>query len=465
MKKSIDLIQPKFLQRSPWHMPSWLLIAAARIKEAGVRVNLFDENFQKYSPTGNNNIWIGLIWSPHIPMTLAIRKRIIQANPNAKIILWWQIISSLKSEQLDQLFQNHINWNIDWALADALGINSSKLPKPEETSLVSIYEQISDNLMKQYLKKEIVFYLSQWCPLACSFCSAIRTRSNPDTWIITRAKEIYRNFDIIEKDLSYLINRAKWMNLNSMKLGLTNLDLFRTPEKLTKFIKIVKKLSELNPNFEIKMSWLAELDTFLKTANNNYKLIQNLSNSWLKLIGFWADWLSMASLKILWKNNKWKTRIRKIEQAIQIATQCWITSFIWMLFGTSKEVDTIESLNNQIIFLKKMINQYNAIPTPFVTKNFIPWNDWWYNSKNQGIIRNIIKNPELFHALDFNAIASPTTHPDAQHRKIINSAYLEACKLDSLFRPTASRKLNKKWIVKTYYWWFKKEIKTIIKNR
>jgi len=43
-----------------------------------------------------------------------------------------------------------------------------------------------------------------------------------------------------------------------------------------------------------------------------------------------------------------------------------------MLFGTSKEVDTIESLNNQIIFLKKMINQYNAIPTPFVTKNFIP---------------------------------------------------------------------------------------------
>jgi len=44
------------------------------------------------------------------------------------------------------------------------------------------------------------------------------------------------------------------MNLNSMKLGLTNLDLFRTPEKLTKFIKIVKKLSELNPNFEIKMS-------------------------------------------------------------------------------------------------------------------------------------------------------------------------------------------------------------------
>lgn len=72
--------------------------------------------------------------------------------------------SGLSPGQFSHLFvANAVNGNDDQKLANAFGLDARQLPPPERTSLVSVYETLSDRLMRLYLEREFGFYLPQGC--------------------------------------------------------------------------------------------------------------------------------------------------------------------------------------------------------------------------------------------------------------------------------------------------------------
>lgn len=76
-----------------------------------------------------------------------------------------------------------------------------------------------------------------------------------------------------------------------------------------------------------------------------------------------------------------------------------------------------------------MVDNYQAVPRPHISKPFIPGNDGRTSAKLQEKIALLIKHPHLFQALDFTALANNITHDDPQFRKLVNQYYLDMCKL------------------------------------
>jgi hypothetical protein len=97
-------------------------------------------------------------------------------------------------------------------------------------------------------------------------------------------------------------------------------------------------------------------------------------------------------------------------------------------------VDTPETLEAAYNFTKDMFEQYGAIPRPYVARNFIPGNSGWVDPNNANTIEELLRKPELFQALDFTALPSTLTHPDAKIRQITAEYYEKLCRLQGCDR-------------------------------
>jgi len=415
-------------------MPTPLLFVAAKIINAGGKVEIFDENIEKYNGS-SKAVGIGLIGAPYIPEAIKIIQR-IKKKRKVKFLLGGPVVSGLTPNQFKILFgDDSKNGNVDSVLIETLGLKANKLLNCEKVSIIPAYELLSDKIMKLYLSRTFCLHLSRGCKYSCTFCAAERTRKDPITKKIIKVKERYRDLKLVEEELRYLITRAKRLKLNKISLYPSNLDLFQTPKSLEKFAEIVNTIKS-DLKFDIEIRGLSTAHSFLKTAKEYPYCISKMVKAGLNLIGFGIDGMSCEVWKRIKKNHNYtkeeltkkKSVGNKLIEAVRIAKDYNIKSEMLMVFG-HVGADTKKSLKAAVKFIKRMVKTYGAIPRPYVAKLVTPGNVNWCAPENAKFVETLINNPEAFQVLDYAALASPLTHPDKKFRKIVNKYYLKICNM------------------------------------
>jgi len=421
--KPIDLVQPRHNYANPpeverygqIYLPTSLHTAGARLLQAGVDVKVYDENIRP-STISSESVGVNLLGAPYIPEAISIQRRIHnERNGSLNLILGGQVINGISQEQRMQLFgQNSVNGNDDSELSRALGIDERALPKPESTSLIPIYEQISDEDMKEYLSREFSLYVSQGCKFACEFCAAART-----------SKEIYRDINVLEEELSYLVKRAERLGLNKLDIYMSNLDVYQSPDQLLDFARVCKNIKKQNPNFSLNLRGLATVDSFLHARATKREAIEELREAGFDTVGFGVDGVAPV-----WKAiKKGHNTEAKCVEAIRSARQDFgITPELLMVFGHAG-IDTAETLQMAYAFTQDMAEKYGAIPRPHIAKSFIPGNSGWLKEENAAAIKLLIEHPEAFQCLDFTALPCALTHPDCSIRELAAEYYLKICSI------------------------------------
>lgn len=430
---TVDLIQPRHIYASKEglgqiYLPTSLLTVGARLMQAGVDVKVFDENVRPYF--GNAKIvGLSLLGAPYI---WSVIQRINQLQSksieNLTFLLGGQVIDGLTPEQFSKLFGkvNSLNGNMDINLINTLNIKLNTLPVPEKTSLIPIYEKLSDSDMQLYLENEFSFYLSQGCKYSCEFCAAVRTRKDRNTGKTIVTKEIYRDFKIIEQDLNYLVNRAKKLNLHKLKIYLSNLDLFQSPNLLKEFAGICKHIVLNNKGFRFSLRGLASVTSFVYMSENHAECLYELKDIGLNTIGFGIDGMTPEVWKSIKKGHNSED---KCLQAISLARNVYnITPELLMTFGHN-DADNEVSLSQAYKFVEDMIQEYQVVPRPHIAKSFIPGNDGWHSAKYKKQVELLIKKPIVFQSLDFTALPTRFTHSNDIVRVLSRKYFLKMCNL------------------------------------
>lgn len=430
---SILLVQPRHIyapdasEENLGHvyMPTSLLTVAARLLGAGVRVDFCDENLAK-SSLRCEALGVNLLGAPYVSRARELLMRLKESTGSDKLILGGQIVSGFSAEEFSQLFgERTVNGNDDSALADALRVNVSSMSPLHRTSLIPAYELLDDAAMQLYLSAEFSFFLSQGCKFSCTFCAAQRTRQNPLTGRYKAVREMYRESEIIEQDLSYLIDRASRLGLNSLSLYLSNLDLFQSIESLEVFVSVLARILDLRPHFSLSIRGLSTTTSFLLAHRFRPSLIERLVELGLYRIGFGVD----GGDPTVWTSTRKPHTGASCVQAISITRDVYgITPETLMVFGHSG-LDTEASLHSAVAFTKAMLNDYGALPRPHVAKTVVPGNDGWIAPTSRMIVNNLLAWPQGFQSLDFTALPSPLTHPDAAFRELATANFLEVCNL------------------------------------
>ncbi|PIZ44261.1 hypothetical protein COY32_06770 [candidate division WWE3 bacterium CG_4_10_14_0_2_um_filter_41_14] len=432
---SVDLIQPRHNYANPpevekyghIYLPTSLHTAGARLAHAGVDVRVQDENLRPLE-INSSNVGVNLLGAPYIPEVIKLQKRIqATTRDDLQFILGGQVMNGISRAQQAQLFgPKSVNGNHDTELAQVFGLSPNALPKPESTSLIPVYEQISDEDMQEYLSREFSLYVSQGCKFACDFCAAVRTFREPATGQITRAKEVYRDLEILEKDLGYLIQRAIGLGLNKLDIYMSNLDVFQSPDQLLDFARVCKGLKQQYPNFQLNLRGLATVDSFLRAKDTKRESIEELAEAGFHTVGFGVDGMTPQVWKAVKKGHNTE---EKCIEAIRSAREDFgLSPELLMVFG-HYGVDTAESLQAAYAFTQDMVELYRAVPRPHVSKSFIPGNEGWLRPENADAVKLLIENPEAFQSLDFTALPSTLTHPDSEIRELAAKYYLKICSI------------------------------------
>src|SRR5215216_4432498 len=189
------------------YMPTSLLTVAARLLHAGVAVDFCDENLAE-SSSSCGVLGVNLLGAPYVQRVRDLLDRVRQTCGNVTLILGGQVVSGFRTEELARLFgERAVNGNDDMALGVALQIQGETLLPVNQTSLVPAYELLDDVTMQRYLGTEFSLFVSQGCKYSCTFCAAQRTRLDVKTGKYRIAREVYRDVDVVERDLLYLIDR------------------------------------------------------------------------------------------------------------------------------------------------------------------------------------------------------------------------------------------------------------------
>lgn len=423
---NITLFQPRHTFASEEgeghiYLPSSLTTVASRIISAGGDVEIQDGNLRK--PNFNRSIvGANVVGAPYIPIAIDL-KRLMQETlgSEAKLILGGQVISGLTADQFSRLFGTNVfNGNNEDTLKKLLGLELRAMPAPEETSLIPAYEKIFDKDFKKYMEHEFCLYLSQGCKFGCEFCAANRTFLDPVTGDVTQVKERYRNLQIVEDELKYMVERATKLGIKTLDIYLSNLDTFQTPEKLKQFAQIVNDIKKLNPGFTFKMRGLSTAAAFMDTYHQDKETITAMVDAGLWSIGFGVDGVSKEVWKSIKKGHNQKD---KCIDAIRLTRQEFgITPEVFMVVGHEK--DTPQTLMEDIEFVLDMSEKFGAAPRPYVAKSIVPGNTGWADPKNKEIVDQFIQHPEYFQALDFCALPSSITHPSKEMHPHIIKAFM-----------------------------------------
>lgn len=435
----IDLIQPRHTYAPPIdsgaplrgkesqghiYLNSSLFSVGSRLMHAGADVRFHDENLHPRR-VESNLVGINLVGAPYVPSAIRIQEETRRISTNVHFLLGGRVTSGFTPQQFKRLFGTDAsNGNIDTELARHLGIFPRAIPSMEETTIIPALETVSDEDMREYLSREFSLYTSQGCKFACDFCAAVRTGKDPLTEKVIHVKEVYRNLSAARKELEYLMTRAEKLGLKKLSFYMTNLDVFQTPETLLKFARMVKDVRKNHPDMQLEMRGLATVDSFLRARDTLPVSITELMEAGYTTTGFGID----GSTPEVWKAlHKGQNTPDKCLEAIRSAREDFgMTPEILMVFGHAG-IDTAQSLQLAVDFTRDMVDQYGAIPRPHIAKGFVPGNNGWNDPQFEGVINQLIEDPESFQTLDFTALPSTITHPDPELRQIATECYLEIC--------------------------------------
>ncbi|MFH1670310.1 MAG: radical SAM protein [Patescibacteria group bacterium] len=419
---SIDLVQPRHSyapEEGQGHIYSntSLWTAASRIIQAGGEVaQICDENLNSYEPE-SDIVGVNLVGPPYIQVVRERMRNLL----GRRLVVGGQIVNGLAGldtfsctnrAQLQTLFGNDVvNGNNDEELTRTLDLEN-RMPGLLETSLIPAYERISDEDMREYLSREISFFLSRGCKKGCLFCASDK-----------RMKEQYRNFEVIDADLRYLVKRASELGIPKLEIYISNQDVFQTPDKIKEFAFIVQNIQQQNPEVTIRMRGLSNSSSLVDAHNDGHTCIRDMVDAGFHTVGFGID----GGTPEVWaQQRKTHNTMDKCISSMRIAREEYdLTPEVLMVFGHQDETE--KSLRSALTFTEDMVNLYGAIPRPHVAKDIVPGSDYWHNKikkttevKRQDRARRIkylMKHPEYFQSLDFTTLPNSLSHSDETLRE------------------------------------------------
>lgn len=427
----IQLIQPRHIYAPPIakkklghiYMPTSLISIASVLNEAEVEIDIIDENINPNYDLGNV-VGINLLGAPYIPVVKDFEARLKKKYGDDFILfIGGQIVNGLSTVDFKQLFgATTLNGNSYNTLFNFFN-KYTPLKTENNLSFIPIYEKINDTDLKLYLENEISIYLSQGCKYSCTFCSAERTKRINGKKIFK--KEIYRNIDLVTQDLKYLIEKAILFGLKELKIYLSNLDLFQTPNKLREFITEIESL-KIPEGFRLDFRGLATVASFLSLCKNDIELLKRFKSVGLTRVGYGIDGATAEVYKI---TNKPQNSQMCLD-AIRLTYELGITPETLMVFGHNNK-ENEESLRKAYEFSKDMYYKYGSYPRPHISKDIVPGNDGWTDPNNSKIIEAFYHDIKLFQNLDFTALPSEFTHPKKEFREMVSMYFIEICNLPS----------------------------------
>jgi hypothetical protein len=237
---------------------------------------------------------------------------------------------------------------------------------------------------------------------------------------------MYRDVDVIKRDLDFLASRMCQYKVNALEMYLSKLDLFQTPEKLEEFAAVVMDVRRSHSNMPIRMRCLSTVHSFLYAVQHHPAAVTAICNAGLHTVGFGVD----GSTPKVWNSIK-KGHNRSVDDcldAIRIARQQYgLRPEVLMVFGHEKEGEEDLRLDEQ--FTVDMLEKFGATPRPQVMKDLIPGNDHWLLAVHARRVDFLLQNPEYMQALDFTATASSISHRDPVQRQRVNRHFIKIASL------------------------------------
>lgn len=423
MKKTL-FVQPRHVYApSPTegeghiYSPTSLWTIGSKLIQAGADIDFIDENLHTADTSKADVVGVNLVGAPYISLVRERFRDVIESDQ--ELLLGGQVITGLTRDQISKLFGNDaIGGNLIEA-ARATGAKYEDLVTDEKTSLVPAYEKISDDDMKEYLDpdREVSFYLAQGCVFDCAFCPAQKN-----------TEEKYRDMEVIERDLTYLTERALKLDIHQLNMYLSSLDVFQNPESLGEFASVMSSLQQKYEGFTYRIRGLATVATFRNAVRDHPKIVQAIRDAGFHTVGFGID----GGDPEVWRSvKKGHNNEHTILEAMEGCNDFDIVPETIMVFGHPKE--TRETLESAVHLTEQLQDKFGAVPRPHIAKDLVPGNDYWRNEIEDATeaertdrakrIQLLLEHPEYFQALDFKALASSVSHPDEVLRHMVNEYY------------------------------------------
>lgn len=411
------LIRPKYpYGKNQIWMPVDLLKVASQMDETGIESDIVDLNMEKIpSYAGDyDHIAIGVIGAPYIPETMEIARNI---QREGKIpLLGGPGVEHLTSDEFEFIYgKGSVQIKNDHDLQKALGVN--ELPSVYETPVLNKIFQMPQKKLKRYMENEFSFFVSQGCIYACRFCAAVRNVPGK----IGNVKEKFS--ETIEEDLSVLAEKAEYLGVKKLRMYLSSLDLFQTPSGIKEVLKIfAEKRKQYGIDMELR--GLSRVDSLLNALREEPELYKLIPLSGIKTIGFGID----GTTDYIWQSQrKGQLSLSEADMAFKKCNDLDVVpeALMVMGFNTTGDIrgDDHESLNKNIDYSRKCVQEYGVVLRPHVAKDCYPGTEGWQSEYWKDQKKEVLENPYLFKNLDFVAFASEVTHPDPDFRNQVNDTY------------------------------------------
>ncbi len=418
----ILLIKPPYPYGKPqiW-MPTDLMKVASQLKMVGKETDIFDMNREsadlirvarldnKYDYVG-----IGVTGAPYIPVTKRLSENLLLAGK--KVMLGGPGVEHLKREEFSRIYGNGpIQIKNDADLAEAIGVE--KIPSVYLAGISDQMDGLHGHAAWEYLSKEISFFSSQGCKHSCRFCAAVRN----DPKSPEKVSEIFS--ETISDDIQAIGENARRVDKKNLRMYISSLDLFQSPEKMAEVLQEIGKASKTY-GIDFSLRGLTRVDSFLEAVEKYPELREIIPYSGLNTLGFGID----GTTDYVWKSQrKGGMSLEEAERAFSLCKEMGITPEALMVMGFNtignRKGDDKKSLKKNVKYAKYVTKKYGVVSRPHVAKEFYPGTEGWENKYWNDQKEKLFENIELFKNLDFVAYASEITHPDPKFRKKVNKAY------------------------------------------
>ena len=401
--------------KSQTWLPMDLHKVAAQLDAVGIRADVVDLNFESLpSNLGRYDfIGIGVIGAPYIPTTRRIAQQVKEMTGKRPLI-GGPCIGYLSPEEFRVLYGDATQIKNTQDLSVAVG---REIPSVYDTSVNGRIRGMEPSKRERYLRSEMSFFVSQGCKFACDFCAAERSRPG------SPIKEQFSR--VISDDLDALCESAVSSNVPTLAFYLTSLDLFQNPAP---FKGVLETFTQAKQKYgvDFRLRGLSRADSFLQSLREEPDLYSIIPSAGLRIIGFGVDGTSER----VWRSqHKGIKSLSDADTSFEISRSLDVTPEALMVMGFhdshGKPVDTSESLRTNFDYAVSCAEKKGVVARPHVAKDMVPGNNGWNNPVWAEQRARLFANPTLFRNLDFVALASEVTHPDAVFREQVNAAYTD----------------------------------------
>lgn len=412
------LIKPSYPYGRPqvW-MPVDLMKVASQIEMVGIRTDIADLNMENLPDIDRYDyVGIGVTGAPYIPVTKGISDSLVERGK--KVIAGGPGVEHLKPKEFGRIYgESPVQIRVDDDLAKVLG--TLNIPSVYNASISEQIDRLPKGKMWEYLSREFTFPVSQGCKYSCRFCAAVRN----DPRSPEKVREVFS--ETIGEDIRTLSENARQVGIRKLKMYLSSLDLFQTPDKMLEVLEDMGKARE-SYGMDFDLRGLSRVDSFLDAVKKYPEFHEVIKYSGMNTVGFGID----GTTDYVWKSQrKGRMSLEEADSAFWLCKTMGITPEALMVMGFNtigeRKGDDEESLRKNVEYSLSRAERYGVVCRPHVAKEFYPGTDGWEDSYWECQKEKLLDNPELFRNLDFVAYASEITHPDPDFRHKVNEAYGE----------------------------------------